>query len=166
MRSGITRAKSREGQNPLTPGEGEMALQVCKLEKRKKQGLQDNWHSIAVSHIKQWGEIQRKSLIHRVTPWLPAAETPHSSQGCHNSSRSQNPCSSAKSPYKSVFISTLVLHLQGSSEKKPPHKQCLCLPSLPLRFFTSPQSSAWSYYFSSSRYVWSGKHCFQQDWLL
>lgn len=161
-RGGITRGKSRQGQKPLTPGEGEMALQVCRVEKREKQGLQDNWHSMPLSHIKQWGVIQRKSLIHCVTPWLPAGGTPHSSQGCHNSSRSQNPCSSAKSPYKSVFISTLVLHLQDSSEKKPPHKQCLCSPSPPLRFFTSPHSSAWSYYFSSSRHVCSEKHCFQQ----
>lgn len=52
--------------------------------KEGEAGLQDNWHSTPLSHT----TVQRESLIHSK---LIYSVTPHSSQGCPNSSRSQNP---------------------------------------------------------------------------
>lgn len=139
VRGGITKGKSRKGQNPLTPGEGEMAQQVCRVEKREQQGLQDNWHSMPPSHIKQWGVIQRKSLTHCVTPWLPAGGTPHSSQGCHNSSRSQqvpaavlsHPTNQFSSPHLCCIFKTAQKrsHPTNSASATITSPQILHLPS-------------------------------------
>lgn len=104
---------------------------------KEEAGLQYNWDSIPLSHtsthaVRANPKEKPHTLYYTVVTCSGKPPTP-----LRAASRSQNPCSSAKPPYKSVFTSTLVLHLQESSEKKPPHTQCLCLPSLPLRFFTS-----------------------------
>lgn len=98
--------------------------------KEGEAGLQDNWHSTPLSHT----TVQRESLIHSI---LIYSITPHSSQGCPNSSRSQNPC-------WATLQSSFHLHTRAvcwRQLRKEATPQSLCSPSLPLRLFTSPHSS-------------------------
>lgn len=99
-------------------------------------GFKERWHCKSAGWKRRRSRIARQLALHASLPHLNPKGKPHtlllhcgyllggashSSQGCPNSSRSQNPCSSAKPPGKSVFISILVLNVQDSSEKKPPH---------------------------------------------